>query len=150
MKYRGYKIDDRINVYKSTRLPKYCSDGLSTISLTSEDLKELLEAVENKEKELESSGIPHDDICVTVVMTGESEQYNPNGADWEASFETEISWSEPESDEESKKRIEKTKSRIDQGIEIERKKKEDEERQKRKSLEQAIQLVEQSGFKVLQ
>jgi len=148
MKYRGYKIDDRINVYKSNRLSKYCSDGLSTISLTSEDLKELLKAVENKEKELESSGIPHDDICVTVVMTGDSKQYNPNGADWEPSFETELSWSEPESDEESKKRIKKIKSRIDQGIEIERKKKEDEERKKRKSLEKAIKLVKESGFTV--
>lgn len=148
MKYRGYDIDDNVNVWKSSRLSKYCCDGLSTISLTREDLKELLEAVENKEKELESSGIPHDDICVTVVMTGESEQYNPNGADWEPSFETEISWSEPESDEESKKRIEKIKRRIDQGIEIERKKKENEEKKKKEALEQAIQLVKKSGFTV--
>ena len=148
MKYRGYDIDNRINVWKTSRLPKYCSDGLNSISLTSEDLKELLEAVEKKEKELKGTGIPHDDISVTIVLTGESEQYNPNGADWEPSFETEISWSEPESDEEAKKRIEKIKSRIDKGIEIERKKKENEERKKRKSLEQAIKLVKESGFTV--
>jgi len=150
MNYRGYNIDDRINVYKTTRLQKHCCDNSNIISLTSGDLRKLLNAVKRKKKELESSVIPHDDICVTVVMTGESEQYNPNGADWEASFETELSWPEPETEEEAKKRIEKIKSRIDQGIEIERKKKEDEERQKRKSLEQAIKLVEQSGFKVSQ
>lgn len=146
MEYRGYDIDDKIDVWKSSSLSKYCCDGLNTISLTSEDLKELLEAIENKEKELKSIGFHPDDIYVTIEMTGYDEQYNPNGADWEASFETEISWSEPESDEESKKRIEKIKSRIDQGIEIERKKKENEERKKKEALEQEIQLVKKSGF----
>lgn len=132
MKYKGYKIDERINDWKNTRLSKYCSDSLNTISLTSEDLRELLTIVEEKEKELEGTGIPHDDICVTIVMTGD------NGGDWDISFETELSWSEPESDEKAKRRIEKIKRRIDKGIEIERK----------KSLEKAIKLVEESGFTV--
>lgn len=150
MNYRGYKIDDRTKVWKSARLSKHCSDGLNTISLTSEDLKELLERVEKKEKELEGIGIPHDDICVTVVMTGDSKQYNPNGADWEASFETELSWSELESKEEAEKRIEKTKHRIDEGIEIERQKREAKEKREKKALEQALKLVKESGFKVSQ
>lgn len=150
MNYRGYKIDDRTKVWKSARLSKHCSDGLNTISLTSEDLKELLERVEKKEKELEGIGIPHDDICVTVVMTGDSKQYNPNGADWEASFETELSWSELETKEEAEKRIEKTKRRIDEGIEIERQKREAKEKREKKALEQALKLVKESGFKVSQ
>lgn len=143
MNYRGYNIDDTAKVWKSIRLPNHCS-GLNTISLTSEDLKELLEKVEKKEKELEGTGIPHDDICVTVVMTGD------NGGDWDTSFETELSWSELETKEETERRIEKTKRRIDKGIEIERKQREDKENKEKKTLEQAIQLVEQSGFKVLQ
>lgn len=150
MNYRGYNIDDRTDVYKSTRLPKHCSDCSNIISLTSGDLRNLLNTVKRKEKELKAIGRPHNDICVTIVMTGESEQYNPNGADWEPTFETELSWSEPETKEEAEKRIEKTKRRIDEGIEIERQKREDKENQKKKALEQAIKLVEQSGFKVSQ
>lgn len=141
MNYRGYKIDNIAKVWKSIRLPKHCS-GLNTISLTSEDLKELLETVEKKEKELEGTGIPHDDICVTIVMTGD------NGGDWDTSFETELSWSELETKEEAEKRIEKTKRRIDEGIEIERKQREYKENMEKKALEKAIQLVKESGFDV--
>ncbi len=148
MKYRGYDIDERINVWKYTRLPKYCSDGSNNISLTHGDLRKLMNTVKKKEKELESRGIPHDDIYVTIVMSGEDEQYNPNGADLEASFETQLSWPEPESDEEAEKRIERIKRRIDQNIEIEREKREDNERKEKEALEQAIKLVKKSGFTV--
>ncbi|WP_296864447.1 hypothetical protein [uncultured Methanobrevibacter sp.] len=107
-----------------------------------------MNTVKKKEKELESRGIPHDDIYVTIVMSGEDEQYNPNGADLEASFETQLSWPEPESDEEAEKRIERIKRRIDQNIEIEREKREDNERKEKEALEQAIKLVKKSGFTV--
>lgn len=143
MEYKGHYIAETQNVMRYEKVSKFTAGYTNEIDLDVEDLDELKEIIRKKEAELKEKGVRFSDV--KIKMTGIDEQYNPNGADYDAEFNTELSWIEEENEEEKEKRIQRDKELIDMDIENEISRKAWEERNRRASLKAAIKVIEENG-----
>lgn len=143
MKYRGYDIEETQKVMRYEEVRKYTYDYSNEIELGIEDLDELKEIIMKKEAELMEKDVKFSDV--KIEMTGSAEQYNPNGADYPAEFNTQLSWMEEESEEEKEKRIRERKELIDILIEDRIAGEARKEQTRRASLEAAIKVIEENG-----
>lgn len=143
MKYKGHDIEETRNVVRYEKVDKFTFNYSNEIELGIEELDELKEIIRKKEAELKEKGIGFSNV--KIEMSAVDEQYNPNGADYDAKFTTELSWMEEESEEEKEKRIQWEKDRIDMVIEDQIATRAWEERNRRASLEAAIKVIEENG-----
>jgi len=143
MKYKGHDIEETRNVMRQEKVDKFTYNYSNEIELGIEELDELKEIIRKKEAELKKKGVGFSDV--KIEMSGSAEQYNPNGADYPAEFNTKLSWMEEESQEEKEKRIQWEKERIDMVIEDQIATRAWEERNRRASLEAAIKVIEENG-----
>lgn len=125
MEYKGRQIKDRKDVYESTEWRSYTNN---IFSLDKGELTELLEEVNRKEAELESTfyGLNHN-IHVDFYAEGGYEAYD--GTEYDSEGRIEIAWCRPETDDERDIRIIREMTNIDKEI------KEEEERLQRQILE---------------
>lgn len=143
MKYRGHDIEETRNVVRYEDVCKYTNDYSNEIELGIDELDDLKDLIRKKEAELKEKGVRFSDV--KIEMTGSAEQYNPNGADYPAEFNTKLSWIEEENEEEKEKRIRREKELIDKYCEDEIDRKAREERNRRASLEAAIKVIKENG-----
>jgi hypothetical protein len=143
MKYKGHDIEETRNVMRYEKVDKFTYRYSNEIELGIEVLDELKDLIRKKETELKEKGVRFSDV--KIEMRGVDELYNPNGADYEAEFTTELSWIEEETEEEKEKRIQREKELIDKYCEDEIDRKAREERNRRASLEAAIKVIKENG-----
>ena len=143
MNYRGQHIDDTKDVKRYERLDKFTYDYSNGIELGIEELDELKEIIRKKEFELKEKGVRFSDV--KIEMLGIDAQYNPNGADQDSEFITDISWMEEENEEEKEKRIQWEKERIDMVIEDKIADEARTERIRREMLAAAVKTIEENG-----
>lgn len=146
MKYKGQHIDDTKDVKRYERVDKFTYDYSNGIELGIEELDELKEIIRKKESELKEKGVRFSDV--KIEMLGIDAQYNPNGADQDSEFITDISWMEEENEEEKEKRIRWEKERIDMVIEDRIASEARAERVRREMLEMlaaAVRTIEENG-----
>jgi hypothetical protein len=143
MEYRGQHIDDTKDVKRYERLDKFTYDYSNGIELGIEELDELKEIIRKKESELKEKGVRFSDV--KIEMLGIDAQYNPNGADQDSEFITDISWMEEENEEEKEKRIRWEKERIDMVIEDRIASEARAERVRREMLAAAVRTIEENG-----
>lgn len=143
MNYRGQHINDTENVKRYERVDKFTYDYSNEIELGIEELDELKEIIRKKESELNEKGVRFSDV--KIEMLGIDAQYNPNGADQDSEFITDISWMEEENEEEKEKRIRWEKERIDMVIEDRIASEARAERVRREMLAAAVRTIEENG-----
>ena len=143
MKYKGQHIDDTKDVKRYERVDKFTYDYSNGIELGIEELDELKEIIRKKESELKEKGVRFSDV--KIEMLGIDAQYNPNGADQDSEFITDISWMEEENAEEKEKRIRWEKERIDMVIEDRIASEARDERIRREMLAAAVKTIEENG-----
>lgn len=143
MEYRGQHIDDTKDVKRYERLDKFTYDYSNGIELGIEELDELKEIIRKKESELKEKGVRFSDV--KIEMLGIDAQYNPNGADQDSEFITDISWMEEENEEEKEKRIRWEKERIDMDIADEERIERIRQRIRREALVAAVKTIEENG-----
>ena len=143
MNYKGQHIDDTRTVIRYEKVEEFSLDYSHELELGPDDLDRLKELIRKKEVELNEQGIKHDSVM--IEMTGREEQYNPNGADQNAEFITELCWVQQESKEEKEKRIRWEKERIDMAIEDRITSEALAERIRRETLAAAVRTIEENG-----
>lgn len=143
MNYRGQHIDDTKDVKRYERVDKFTYDYSNGIELGIEELDELKEIIRKKESELKEKGVRFSDV--KIEMLGIDAQYNPNGADQDSEFITDISWMEEENAEEKERRIRWEKERIDMVIEDRIAREARDERIRREMLAAAVRTIEENG-----
>jgi hypothetical protein len=143
MKYKGQHINDTEDVKRYEKVDKFTYDYSNGIELGIEELDELKEIIRKKESELKEKGVRFSDV--KIEMLGIDAQYNPNGADQDSEFITDISWMEEENEEEKEKRIRWEKERIDMVIEDRIASEARAERVRREMLAAAVRTIEENG-----
>lgn len=143
MNYKGHHIDNTKNVIRYEKVEEFSLDYSHELELGVDDLDKLKELIIKKNAELNEKGIKHGDV--KIELTGREEQYNPNGADQNAEFITELCWEEMESVAERNRRIEWEKGIIDMTIESSIASEAMVERIRREKIAAAVKIIEENG-----
>lgn len=147
MIYRGQEISDKIWVTKFEETPVKEFDS-NDFDLTMEDLEELKTELAAKSIELTQKGVDFKNLRLNFYATEYRER--DYGPDDESQCTVCFAYDRPETDEESKNRIEKKKKWIDKQIEDEERKKEATELVKQTEIRRAKETLEKYGYKVSQ
>lgn len=144
MEYKGKQIEDRDYVGKSQVIESLSENSQD---FTLEVIKAWEELIIKKKTELKSNGVDFKDVTIGII--GDGFHYNPNGADDEPYMNVYLQWQELETDEEREKRIERTKKRIDEDIECEKRKEEAKKLAEQKEIERSIERLRNAGYQVI-
>lgn len=143
MKYKGFEIEDKI--WATTYEDYYLCFDSNEFELTAEMLESLSNDLKEKEQRLIERGVEFKNLRYDFYAT-EYREYDHGDQDAECIIN--FAYDVPETEEESKKRIEKKKKWIDKQLEDKQREEAAAERKKNNDINNAIQILEQNGFSV--
>ena len=145
MIYRGQEIPDKIWVTKFEEEPVKEFDS-NDFDLDYDDLKWLQKELESKKYELKEKGVEFKNLRLNFYATEYRE--NDYGPDDESQCTVIFAYDRPETEEESKERIENKKKWIDKQIVDEERTAAYKKASEEKALQKAMDLLKSNGYKV--